>query len=327
MYLFKNQLKSEDKEIIEKYLLNVFHESSAQSFTSLYMWRDIHDFCWQEIDGYLCIEGTYRPKQDEDLLLHYAFPPVPATGVYDILKLRNVCLKIKEIFEEAGETFLIKRLPLPLLPYFQRAFPEAKFVDDRNYYDYLYNLKELAELKGKRLHGKKNHVNYFNRTFDYDVKMYDPSMAEEVLDLVDRINEKRNDSSEDMAALSYERQGMGKLHLDLSAAAGEQGDNAFARELVHQKGDDGEGDNAIEQIRQLAAAGRIFAGKRHHRTENQRRRQQSDSPELFQNSALLMDTACTTPETIHHALFSTFSATSFAYVVTVPRRDLRAACF
>ena len=81
MYLFKNQLKSEDKEIIEKYLLNVFHESSAQSFTSLYMWRDIHDFCWQEIDGYLCIEGTYRPKQDEDLLLHYAFPPVPATGV------------------------------------------------------------------------------------------------------------------------------------------------------------------------------------------------------------------------------------------------------
>lgn len=208
MYLFKNQLKSEDKEIIEKYLLNVFHESSAQSFTSLYMWRDIHDFCWQEIDGYLCIEGTYRPKQDEDLLLHYAFPPVPATGVYDILKLRNVCLKIKEIFEEAGEAFLIKRLPLPLLPYFQRAFPEAKFVDDRNYYDYLYNLKELAELKGKRLHGKKNHVNYFNRTFDYDVKMYDPSMAEEVLDLVDRINEKRNDSSEDMAALSYERQGM-----------------------------------------------------------------------------------------------------------------------
>lgn len=208
MYLFENQIKIEDKDLIEGYLLNVPHESSAQSFTSLYMWRNIHDFCWQEIDGYLCIEGTYRPKQDEDNLVHYMFPPIPKDGKYDVSRLRDVCLKAKSIFEKAGEISKIKRLTGYLIPYFREAFPGAEIIDDRVYYDYLYSLKDLAELRGKRWHGKKNHVNYFNRTFEYQEREYSVDMKDDVLDLVDRINKARVDTDEDAAALSYEREAM-----------------------------------------------------------------------------------------------------------------------
>lgn len=208
MYLFENQLKIADREEIERYLLNITHESSAQSFTSLYMWRNIHDFCWQVIDDYLCIEGTYRPKQDGDELIHYMFPPVPRTGVYVEDELLKVCQKAQNIFEASGEKFIIKRLSDVLLPIFKKTFPRGVFSDDRAYYDYLYSLDELAQLRGKRFHAKKNHVNYFNRTFDFSVREYSIEMKDDVLDLVDRINEARRDTPADKAALSYERSAM-----------------------------------------------------------------------------------------------------------------------
>ena len=58
MKIFKNDFNIEDKKKLEKYLMAFDHGSSAQCFSSLFMWSVIHDFCWEDIEGYLCIEGT-----------------------------------------------------------------------------------------------------------------------------------------------------------------------------------------------------------------------------------------------------------------------------
>lgn len=208
MKIFKNDFRVEDKKELEKYLLAYDHESSAQCFSSLFMWSVIHDFCWEDIDGYLCIEGTYRPKQDEDLLVHYMYPPVPKSGKYDVDELRSVVAKAQIKFAEAGEEFMIKRLTGNMKDVFSEAFPQADIVEDRTYFDYVYSIDELVELRGKRFHGKKNHLNAFNRTYEHEVREYTSDMAEDVFDLIDRINAMREDTLEDAAALVYEREAM-----------------------------------------------------------------------------------------------------------------------
>lgn len=208
MKLFKNDINVEDKNKLEEYLLAVDHESAAQCFSGLYMWRGIHDFCWEDIDGYLCVEGHYRPQQDEDRLVHYMFPPIPKSGEFKVDELRRVIAKVQVMFAEAGESFMIKRLPGSMKPVFEEAFPEAEIVEDRTYFDYVYSLEELVELRGKRFHGKKNHLNGFNKTYEHEIKAFDHSMVFEVLDLVDRINASRDDTPEDAAALRYERDAM-----------------------------------------------------------------------------------------------------------------------
>lgn len=208
MKIFKNDFNIEDKKKLEEYLMAFDHESSAQCFSSLFMWSVIHDFCWEDIDGYLCIEGTYRPKQDEDLLVHYMYPPIPKNGRYDPDELRRVVGKAQIAFAEADEQFMIKRLTGSMKPVFEEAFPEAEIIEDRTYFDYVYSIDELIELKGKRFHGKKNHLNSFNRTYEHEVREYSSDMADEVFDLIDRINADRNDTPEDAAALVYERKAM-----------------------------------------------------------------------------------------------------------------------
>lgn len=208
MKIFKNDINVEDKNKLEEYLLAVDHESAAQCFSGLYMWRGIHDFCWEDIDGYLCVEGHYRPQQDEDRLVHYMFPPIPKSGEFKVDELRKVIAKVQVMFAEAGEDFMIKRLPGSMKPVFEEAFPDAEIVEDRTYFDYVYSLEELVELRGKRFHGKKNHLNGFNKTYEHQIKPFDHSMVFEVLDLVDRINASRDDTPEDAAALQYERDAM-----------------------------------------------------------------------------------------------------------------------
>ena len=208
MKLFRNDVDLESKGEMESYLLAYDHRSAAQCFSGLYMWRNVHDFCWEDIEGYLCVEGHYRPRQDEDRLVHYMFPPIPRSGKLDPEELKKVISKAQIIFAEAGEEFMIKRLPGNMKPAFEQAFPDAEIIEDRTYFDYVYNLSDLIELRGKRYHGKKNHLNGFNKTYEHEIKSYDSSMKDEVLDLVDRINASRDDSPEDAAALRYERETM-----------------------------------------------------------------------------------------------------------------------
>lgn len=48
----------------------------------------------------------------------------------------------------------------------EREFPgRFLFESDRSSFDYIYSVEKLAELKGKKLHAKRNHINRFNENW------------------------------------------------------------------------------------------------------------------------------------------------------------------
>ncbi len=67
-----------------------------------------------------------------------------------------------------GHTFLLRGITREVLPEIESLYPQRPVFElDRNYSDYVYNASDLAELSGKRYHGKKNHLNHFSAAFDW----------------------------------------------------------------------------------------------------------------------------------------------------------------
>lgn len=74
--------------------------------------------------------------------------------------------------------------------------PKDKFLveEERDYFDYLYNAKELMALSGKKYHKKKNHVNGFLKEYEnrYRIKIADKSDIEPIKEFLIKWHNKRN---------------------------------------------------------------------------------------------------------------------------------------
>lgn len=87
-------------------------------------------------------------------------------------------------FEEQGSTpefYLVHR---EMYEKIEEWYPgKFKIEYQRDDADYLYEYKTLSELKGKKLHGKRNHINRFEENFpDYEYEVIDETNYMECID-------------------------------------------------------------------------------------------------------------------------------------------------
>lgn len=158
-------LSIEDKDIIEKYIDKENLESYEYLFSSLYMWRKLNNVKYAIIDDTLVIE-----KNEEGKETFYAQPfgynKEKLTELVDILKERNSNYTDREfLFGDVGEEFIND-----LKKYTDFNIEAIEDIDD---FEYVYSINDLIELKGKKYHGKKNHYNSFNKSYNFEIKVLD----------------------------------------------------------------------------------------------------------------------------------------------------------
>ncbi len=90
----------------------------------------------------------------------------------------------------------------------KEACPEMCFRDDRPNYDYIYSTQELIDLKGRAFHGKKNHLNYFKRTYDYKYVELTSDMADDAMEFISEFNKRKEVPKHEMAMLKMEEEAM-----------------------------------------------------------------------------------------------------------------------
>lgn len=56
---------------------------------------------------------------------------------------------------------------------------EYAFNPSRDFFDYVYRVEDLAELKGKKYHAKRNHIAYFEKSFDWSYEEINESNIDE----------------------------------------------------------------------------------------------------------------------------------------------------
>jgi hypothetical protein len=217
MYIFENRITLEDRALLEEYLNGFDYKASGLCYTSLFMWRNISEYSWDIIGDYLCISGV--DNIDPNNKIHFFYPPLTKTGNYDPESLRRTILAAKEAFEKNGAEFLIMLVPFHMNEILEAAMPgEFLFEADRTNFDYIYDTKDLIELKGRELHSKKNHLNYFHNNYSFEYKALTEDMADEAMRFIDAFNKRKNLTDPvELMLLEMEADALRDVFLNLNA--------------------------------------------------------------------------------------------------------------
>ena len=208
MYMFENRITIDNREILEEYLNGYEYKTSGLSFSAQYMWRDINMFSWDIIGDYMCISGISHLELEDGIILPFMFPPLTRTGEYDKDSLRETIFRAKEHFEKKGQPFSLRLVPFHLMEIIKEACPEMVFRDDRPNYDYIYLTQDLIDLRGRAYHSKKNHLNYFLRTYDYEYIEMTSDMADDAMKFIAEFNARKEVPEHEMEMLRMEEQAM-----------------------------------------------------------------------------------------------------------------------
>lgn len=131
----------------------------------------------------LMADGSERETEEDDFAV--VAMPLTKDGTYDSERLGNAILKAVNKFKQNNLPFKMVMVPqhmksiLDDLNIFSFDFEERPNDDE-----YVYLKDKLITLSGRALHKKKNHLNYFLRTYNYDVRPLTADMKDEILNLV-----------------------------------------------------------------------------------------------------------------------------------------------
>lgn len=215
--MFDNRISIDNREILEKYLNGYEYKTSGLSFSAQYMWRDINKFSWDMVGEYMCISGISHLELEEGIELPFMFPPLTADGEYHKDALRETIYKSKEYFEKKGHPFSLRLVPFHVMEIIKEAVPEMHFIDDRPNYDYIYLTQDLIELKGKAFHGKKNHLNYFKKTYEYEYVKLTSDMADDAMKFISDFNKRKDVPAHEMELLKMEEEAMEDVFRNIEA--------------------------------------------------------------------------------------------------------------
>jgi hypothetical protein len=128
--------------------------------------------------------------------------------------LINIVLKLQEYKIDNQMKYLFKDIEKPFLDDLTEVYGEELEIEqDIDNFDYIYDSEKLISLSGKKLHSKKNHFNYFVKTYNYTVKDFSEAGVKE-----DCINASKTWYEENLNEdkyLIYELEGIKEIILNL----------------------------------------------------------------------------------------------------------------
>lgn len=138
-----------DKPWIDELLAHSDFRGCEYTFSNLFAWNELYETQVARFRDFLLVHfvGAIGPS--------YLYP----AGRGDWNAVLEV---LKEDAALRGERLQIMSLTEEIKAAVERCSPgQFAFVSDRADYDYLYLTDKLADLSGKRLHAKRNHINRF----------------------------------------------------------------------------------------------------------------------------------------------------------------------
>lgn len=130
--------------------------SADYSFGNLFMW--------------LGQKGIYATKSNDRLLMKFGtgwntrfFFPVGSGPVEPAISL------IREVAKKEGAPLRIESVTEESRELLNQAFPgEFEFFEKRDSFDYIYEAETFTEMRGKKLHAKRNFCNRFEKTYEWN---------------------------------------------------------------------------------------------------------------------------------------------------------------
>lgn len=154
-----------DIEVFKKYIGFSGELSCESAFVNLLIWQSAYNNMWAREDGQLIIKSG----KGEDSSYRLPFGN-------DFLKGINL---IREYSGEEYPDFWVQEGKR--LDNFKANFGDKYvFEENRDAFDYIYLREDLANLSGKKYHGKRNHISAFSKKHNWSFKPITAENTEDV---------------------------------------------------------------------------------------------------------------------------------------------------
>lgn len=165
-----------DKETVQKIFDNNSTDCCEYCFGNLFMWSDVYENKINTDNG-IFISKTFKDS-------FYCYP----RGSGDKKAVIESIIEKDKNAQFYGLTEKDKEELITLFP------DKFEYFEDRDAFEYIYRTEDLAFLRGKKYHSKKNHASYFEKNFDWHYEEITPENIDRCIimnDQWERLNEKK----------------------------------------------------------------------------------------------------------------------------------------
>ncbi len=180
-------LELKDKELFERFTVCYGYHNIEASFANKYIW------------GEAMKTRFFADKHTMYLIFNYAgqdFMVPPFLKECDI-NFTEPLRKCEEYMMSTLGSFLIKGVTNEIKAQIEKDCPgRYRFEPDRINYEYVYLAEDLATLKGKKLHAKRNHINNLISQHAYEYRKYTDNDYEACIALQEEWIHRKDDFTE-----------------------------------------------------------------------------------------------------------------------------------
>lgn len=175
--------------LIKKYYTPEKCIGAHQCFTNMYIWQESYNISFVEEGGFLFIKSRHSHDCS-----YYIFP----CGEGD---KKAAIEKMIEDAKNGGCKCIIAHMSPEEYEFVKENFGHMfDFKDDRNNAEYVYEAQSLINLSGKKLHSKKNFVNTFLNTYNWEYKEITPENIDAAKDFCIASIKERDEHEEELLA-------------------------------------------------------------------------------------------------------------------------------
>ncbi|MDR0413504.1 MAG: phosphatidylglycerol lysyltransferase domain-containing protein [Dysgonamonadaceae bacterium] len=147
----------EDKPVIQPFFDNHSFRNCDFSFSNIFSWKHFYHTTFATEGGFLFIRFQVNGH-----LPGYLFP----LGKGDLADALN---RIRQDARKRGDDFRLYAITPEMFARIEEAMPgQFSYEKKREGYEYLYDSDKLISLSGKKYQSKRNHINKFTRTYEWE---------------------------------------------------------------------------------------------------------------------------------------------------------------
>jgi len=147
----------DSKEIITSFTFSSPYQNCDFSFANMCSWQFLYHSEYAVVNDFLLLRF-----QIEDERIVYMFP-IGNGNKKEIIRI------MEEDSLENGYRLCLMGVTPEVASELECFFPhEFKYISERDYFDYIYYRTDLVELRGKKYQSKRNHINRFNKEYQYE---------------------------------------------------------------------------------------------------------------------------------------------------------------
>ncbi len=184
------KIELSDMALIKKYYTPEKCVGAHQSFTNMYIWQESYNISFAEEDGFLFIKSRHSHDCS-----YYIFP----CGEGD---KKAAVEKIIADSHIGGCKCVFAHLSPEESLFLKENFGDTfSFRNDRDNAEYVYETDSLINLSGKKLHGKRNHLNTFLNSYKWEYKEIMPENIDEARQFCIKSITERDQHDEELSAM------------------------------------------------------------------------------------------------------------------------------